>query len=34
MYEFGREEGGVGVGGWSVECGGESVEGKREHRRV
>ena len=24
----------MGVGGWSVECGGESVEGKREHRRV
>ena len=35
MHEFGREgRGGWGVGGWSVECGGESVEGKREHRRV
>ena len=31
---LGQRKGGWAVGGWSVECGGESVEGKREHRRV
>ena len=31
---LGGRKGGWGVGGWSVECGGESVEGKKEHRRV
>ena len=31
---LGGRKGGWGVGGWSVECEGESVEGKREHRRV
>ena len=31
---LGGRKGGRGVGGWSVECRGESVEEKREHRRV